>query len=471
MSTATLPPYGEIEKRRVALTSVVAAIFLTGFKIVVGVMTGSLGILAEAMHSGLDLVAAFVTFLAVHFAGKPADESHPYGHGKIESFSALFETLLLFATCGWIITEAVERLFFHPKPVEPNVWAFVVMVVSIVVDYGRSRALLRVAKKYKSQALEADALHFSTDIWSSLVVLLGLVLVKVADFFPEHEGWLNKADTVAALGVAVIVLWVSWQLVKSTLDVLLDRAPKGFADEVKELALGIPGVVGCDRVRVRHVGPTAFVDLVISVPRTMPLERAHGVSDELEEVLERRHPMTDVVVHFEPVAMPDEDWTDRAQAVAGEMGHYVHDVRLHQVGDKRSLFFHLEVDPLLTLADAHDLADRIESEIKTRFPEIADVNTHIENRADMVNEGTPAEELGPEMTTLVEGCLKGIPELACHELQVYREGDQLVLALHCDAEGNRTVAEAHRLASRLEEAIRQGHPTIKRVQIHVEPRA
>jgi cation diffusion facilitator family transporter len=469
VTSESLLPYGDAEKSRVALTSVMAAVFLTVFKIVVGLMTGSLGILAEAMHSGLDLVAAVVTYVAVYFAGKPADENHPYGHGKIESFSALFETVLLFATCGWIFYEAVERLFFHPVEVQSSIWAFVVMAVSIGVDFGRSRALRRVAKKYKSQALEADALHFSTDIWSSVVVLVGLGLVKSADYI-GHKEWLTRADAIAALGVAVIVLWVSWQLVASTLDVLLDRAPKGFADEVKALARGIPGVVDCRRVRVRHVGMTTFLDMVIDVPRSMPLERAHGVSSELEELVTRRHPHADVVVHFEPVTMPEEDWTDRVQAVAGEMGHYVHDVRVHQVDGKRVIYYHLEVDPMFSLSDAHDLADRIESEVQGRFPDIDEVSTHIESRADVVNEGVPAEDARASVEALIQDALRPIPELACHELQVYREGTRLVLALHCDLEGHHTISEAHRLTSRLEEAIRHGNPAIARVQIHVEPR-
>jgi cation diffusion facilitator family transporter len=469
VTSETLPPFGEAEKRRVAFTSVLAAIFLTSFKIVVGVMTGSLGILAEAVHSGLDLVASVVTFVAVHFAGKPADENHLYGHGKIESFSALFETILLFVTCGWIIYEGIERLFFHPRTVQPSIWAFVVMGVSMLIDFGRSTALRRVAQKYKSQALEADALHFSTDIWSSVVVLFGLFLVKAADWFPASKEWLTKADALAAMGVAVIVFWVSWQLVKSTLDVLLDRAPHGFAEEVKELAQGIPGVVDCRRVRVRHVGPTAFIDLVIDVPRTMPLERAHGVSDELEEMLVRRHPQADVVVHFEPVAIPEEDWTDRVQAVAGEMGHYVHDVRVHLVDDKRIVYCHLEVDPMLSLSDAHDLADRIEDEIKNRFADVDEVNTHIEGRADMVNEGEPAEDARPAVEALLKDSLKQIPGLSCHDVRVYRESKRLVLALHCDVDGKNTVYEAHRLTSQLEEALRQGNPSISRVQIHIEP--
>jgi len=468
LSHETLEPYGDNEKRRVALTSVLAAVFLTTFKIVVGIMTGSLGILAEAMHSGLDLAAAAVTFLAVHLAGKPADDDHPYGHGKIESFSALFETLLLVATCGWIIYEVMERLFFHSVKVDPSAWGFVVMGVSIAVDWGRSKALLRVATKYKSQALEADALHFSTDIWSSAVVILGLLLVKASDYV-GHKDLLEKADAVAALGVAVIVLWVSWRLVKSTVDVLLDRAPKGLADEVLKTAREVPGVVDCRRVRVRHVGPTAFVDLVIDVPRTMPLERAHAVSDELEKRLAQKHPQADIVVHFEPVAVPTEDWTARVQAVAGETGHYVHGVRVQEIEGKRVVYYHLEVDPMATLKDAHDLADRIEEELKKRIPGLVEVNTHIENRSDVVVEGEPAEDKIGEVEGLLRDVSRQVPDMTCHDLKVYREGNRLVLALHCDLDGKRTVAEAHRLSSKLEEALRRGNSEIARVQIHVEP--
>ena len=199
------------EKRSVALYSVLAALLLTGTKIAVGLWTGSLGIMAEALHSGLDLAAALVTLWAVRVSGRPADAEHAYGHGKIENLSALFETVLLLGTCVWIIWEAVARLFFHaPVHVDANLWAFLVVILSIIVDYSRSRALMRVAKKYESQALEADALHFSTDIWSSLVVLVGLLGVLAA-----HEldiAWLAKADAVAALGVAAVVAWISLQL-------------------------------------------------------------------------------------------------------------------------------------------------------------------------------------------------------------------------------------------------------------------
>ena len=219
-------------------------------------MTGSLGILAEAAHSALDLVAALMTLFAVRVSGKPADEQHLYGHGKIENLSALFETLLLLATCVWIIYEAIDRLFYHPVKVEASIWAFIVMATSIIIDVTRSRILYKAARKYNSQALEADALHFSTDIWSSSVVILGLILLKLSELFPKLA-WLDKADAIAALGVALIVIYVSIQLGYRTIMGLLDTAPKGSVEKVKAIAESIPGVIRLPRrahplIRVRN---------------------------------------------------------------------------------------------------------------------------------------------------------------------------------------------------------------------------
>src|SRR5215467_7163482 len=165
------------EKRAVAGNSVLAAIAITVLKIIVGITTGSLGILSEAAHSGLDLVAALVTFFSVRVSDKPADADHQYGHGKVENFSAFLETGLLLLTCVWIVYEAIKRLMVHNVEIEPSLAAFLVMFFSIAVDTWRSRALRRIASKYDSQALQADALHFSTDIWSSSVVIIGLALV------------------------------------------------------------------------------------------------------------------------------------------------------------------------------------------------------------------------------------------------------------------------------------------------------
>lgn len=288
------------EKNQAALTSVVAAIGLTAFKIVVGILTNSLGILAEAAHSGLDLVAALVTFFAVRLSSKPADREHNYGHGKIENLSALFETLLLLATCVWIIYEAIQRLFVQPEvEVDPSIWAFIVMGASIIIDAGRSKVLYRAAKKYNSQALEADALHFSTDIWSSSVVIFGLVCVLLSRLVPSLE-FLKHADAVAALGVACIVIYVSVELGMRTIHGLLDTAPKGLAEKIKVTMEEVPGVVDCHNVRVRGSGAHLFLDVHVLVDGDIPTRDAHALTEILEKKVDELSPGADVTIHVEP---------------------------------------------------------------------------------------------------------------------------------------------------------------------------
>jgi cation diffusion facilitator family transporter len=299
MHTVTAREQANQEKNAVALASVMAAIGLTIFKLVVGIMTNSLGILAEAAHSGLDLVAALVTFFAVRWSGHPADQEHQYGHGKVENLSALFETGLLLLTCVWIIYEALRRLLFQTAVVDATFWAFLVMFVSIGVDISRSRMLSRTAIKYNSQALEADALHFSTDIWSSVVVILGLVGVKLADNYLQFQRLAN-ADAIAALLVACIVILISVRLGVRAVQGLLDRAPLGLREQVQETAQSIAGVVDCHQVRVRTSGPEMFVDLHITVDPQLSLQHAHDLTEQVEEAIQKLVPNADVTVHVEP---------------------------------------------------------------------------------------------------------------------------------------------------------------------------
>ena len=288
-----------IDKRTAALSSVWSAVFLTTLKVVVGLLSGSLGILAEAAHSGLDFIAALVTYLAVHFASKPADREHLYGHGKVENLSALFETLLLLVTCVWIVNESVERLGAKDVKVDASIWAFGVMIVSIIVDVSRARMLYRAAKAHNSQALEADALHFSTDIWSSAVVIMGLVGVKIAALNPALA-YLKKADAVAALLVAAIVIWVSLQLGYRTVMALLDSAPHGMAEQIKAKVEAIEGVMDCHAVRIRPSGPQYFVDVHVTVNGDRPLREVHALTDRIEEAIQEITPRADVTVHPEP---------------------------------------------------------------------------------------------------------------------------------------------------------------------------
>jgi cation diffusion facilitator family transporter len=292
----------ENEKNSAALSSVAAAVFLTGVKIVVGLLSGSLGILAEAAHSTLDFAAAIITFFAVRAASKPADQGHAYGHGKVENLSALVETLLLLATCAWIIYQSVSRLLSGQVVVKASVWTFAVMIVSIIVDFTRSRMLYRIAAKHRSQALEADALHFSSDVWSSLVVIVGLTGVRLGEWFPSLA-ILEKADALAGLAVAGLVVWVSLKLGLRATQALLDASPEGVAERIKSRVEQMDMVYDCHAVRVRNSGPLYFVDLHITLDGNLTLRAAHDLTEQVERVVNEILPEADVTVHPEPTAI------------------------------------------------------------------------------------------------------------------------------------------------------------------------
>jgi len=289
------------EKRNAALNSLFAAVALTAMKLVVGIATNSLGIIAEAAHSALDLVAAGVTYLAVRISGKPADLDHLFGHGKAENLSALIEALLLLATAGWILFEGFQRLLGDAPEVNPSFWAFLVMGISIAVDYSRSRMLYRTARKHNSQALEADALHFKTDIWSSSVVILGLLGVLVSRSMPSLD-WLARADALAAMIVAVIVLVVSGELGWRTVQALLDAAPRGMAESVCRAVEASEGVLDCHRVRVRSSGPQYFIDFHVTMDGARSLEETHVLVENVEDRVRSLVPGSDVTVHVDPVS-------------------------------------------------------------------------------------------------------------------------------------------------------------------------
>lgn len=279
------------EKKRVALFSVLAAIFLTGFKLIVGLATGSLGILSEALHSGFDLVAAVITYFSVRISDKPADREHNYGHGKIENFSAFIETILLLITCGWIIYEAVNRLSSGKTHIDINIWSYIVVISSILIDVTRSRALYKVARKHNSQALEADALHFSTDIWSSAVVLFGLICANFGFFF---------ADSIAALVVALIVLYVSYKLGKRAVDVLLDKAPQETIIKVQSFLENYPYIKYFHSLKVRTAGADTFIKFNIHVEPEATLKEVHELCDKIEKELISIIPRSEIFIHAEP---------------------------------------------------------------------------------------------------------------------------------------------------------------------------
>ncbi|MFQ5664346.1 MAG: cation diffusion facilitator family transporter [Terriglobia bacterium] len=462
------------EKKSVALTSLLAALLLVTLKTAVGLSTHSLGVLSEAAHSGLDLVAAAITYFSVRVSDRPADADHQYGHGKFENFAAFLETGLLLIACAWIVWEAVHRLFFKAVPVEPSVWAFAVMGVSIAIDNARARALARVARKYNSQALEADALHFRTDVWSSSVVILGLLGVLLAD----RLGWpgLRAADPIAALVVAGIVVWISVRLGKRTVDVLLDAAPAGLRAQVEAAAATVEGVLSVDRVRTRRAGTRTFVDVTIAVPRTIPFERVHSISDEVEEAVRNLLGPTDVMVHMEPRAPAGENLFDQVRAIAQRHNLLVHELSAHQVregpGEPGRLILELdaEVDETLTLGAAHTLADRVEQEIYRELPQVSQINTHIETLGREVVPAAELEELARALEAHLRDAPYHFPELLdCHDVQVRQVEGKIVASWHATLDAGLPIRRVHDLTQELEARTLRHFPQLFRLTIHTEP--
>ena len=450
------------EKKSIALSSVFAGLALTGMKLIVGLSTNSLGILSEAAHSGLDLLAALITYFAVSVSDKPADKDHLYGHGKTENISALFETILLVVTCGWIIWEGVERLTTGSVHVEATVWSFGVIVVSIAVDFSRSRALSRVAKKYGSQALEADALHFSSDIWSSLTVLVGLVFV--------YFGY-TSLDAVAALAVAVIVLGVSYRLGRRTIDALMDRVPDGLARQIEEKIKTVDGVQEVRSLRVRMSGSKAFVDATVGLRRSLPFERAHHIVDDIERTIQAVHPEVDITVHPEPMQTQDESVLDRVRMIVIEKGlPSPHNLEVHHSGGGYFIDFHVEYKKGNTFVEAHTLASEIEEQIRKEISPVEKVTIHLEEYLADPGEPMHATEDERALCSAIEKLiLRDRRVLACADISVLRHATDYHVTLTCRMDSGRTLEEVHQIIAEVETQLYQTFEKVRRVTLHAEP--
>jgi cation diffusion facilitator family transporter len=455
------------EKRAVAGNSVIAALIITSLKIIVGITTGSLGILSEAAHSGLDLIAALVTFFSVRVSDKPADADHQYGHGKVENFSAFIETGLLLLTCVWIIYEALTRLFFHSVEIEPTIAAFLVMFLSIAIDVWRSRSLGRVARKYDSQALEADALHFSTDIWSSSVVILGLGLVQLGHTYAIP--WLRDADPIAALFVAGVVVYVSWRLARKTIDALLDAAPAGIRNQILGNIGTVDGVLDVDRVRIRRAGNRYFADVSLGLARNFTFQRSEQVAAEVTRRVHEVLPEADVMVHPIPRARHAENIFDRIRAVATRNNFNVHDVSVQDLNGHLHVEQHLELDERLSMKQAHDEVTRLETEMRNDIPEISTILTHIESEPATIERGEQIVR-EPELEQHLKNIVKEFPEvLDVHEFQFKKFRDRLYVSCHCTLPDAMPLSRVHDVQTALEIRFKHDAPELFRVLIHPEP--
>src|SRR6185312_15076560 len=455
------------EKRAVAGNSVVAAIGITALKILVGVSTGSLGILSEALHSGLDLVAAVITLFSVRVSDKPADADHQYGHAKVENFSAFLETGLLLLTCAWIVWEAVKRLFYHSVEIEPSIWAFLVKLFSIGVDYWRSRKLQHIADKYDSQALHADALHFRTDIWSSSVVILGLMLVTIGEKF--EISWLRVADPLAALAVACVVVTVSWRLARQTMDALLDAAPAGIRNQVISAVQRVPGVIEVDRVRIRRAGNHYFADLTVGFGRNLTFQRSEQLAAEVVATVTRLLPDVDVVVHSTALPLRGENMFDRIRAVASSNNLSVHDISIQDLDGRLHVEQHLELNEMLSLKEAHDFVTVLESEIREKVPEISTILTHIESEPARIETAHHLVE-EPALEEKLRAVTVEFPQVIdLHDFEFKRVAGKLYVSCHCTMSDGLPLSQVHEVMTAIETRFKQVDAELFRVLIHPEP--
>lgn len=458
------------EKRSAAGTSVLVACALTSLKILVGVLTGSLGILSEAAHSGLDLTAALATYFSVSVADRPADESHPFGHGKVENLSALLETALLLVTCALVVGEALRRLYLHHASVHVSLWAYGVMLTSMVVDGLRARRLSRIARRYNSQALEADALHFATDVYGSGLVVLGLILIQVGDRWKLPA--LGTADPVAALCVAGISIGISLRLGKRTVDALVDAAPKGVSDRITRAVLRVPGVLRQDRIRVRQSGGRLFVDLRVTLQSNVALEHAQAVVDSVEAKVLELSPAADVMVHASPRIPASSELIERVRAIAHRRNYQVHDVAAYEVEGRVNVSLDLELDPGLRLDEAHARATDLERGIQQEIREVGDVNIHLEPRIERVESAEATGSVAGRMERKLERVARGVPGvLDCHVVEAHQVGPSVVVSLHCTLDPDLPVTHVHEITEDVEFRFRRAFPQISRVNIHAEPKS
>jgi cation diffusion facilitator family transporter len=463
-------------KRSAAQSSVLAALGITLLKVLTGILTGSLGMLSEAAHSFIDLIASAITLWTVRVADRPADEEHNYGHGKLESLSAAFETVLMVASCLWIARASIHRVVHHTHlDLRWSVWPFAVLLLSMAVDYTRSRSLHKVAQQHRSDALEADAVHFGTDIWSSAAVFFGLLAAFAGERL--HIPSLEYADPIAALVVAAIILRVTWRLARQAIDSLLDATPVEMREQIRRDLVrdleAADGVLAVERVRVRRSGSNYFVDLTLSLPRNLTFQRSEQITFAATDAVRRLLPGADVVIHTVPTATLDESVFDRIRAVAARSNLAIHDVSVRQYDGALHVEQHLEVTETMPLRQAHDIATALETEIRREIPGIATLLTHIESEPATI---ATTSQIDPSknLENQLRATASHFPEiLDIHEISLTRghggAANSVQVNCHCTLPDDLPMEAVHEVITNFESEFRLDHPQVARVFIHPEP--
>jgi cation diffusion facilitator family transporter len=448
-------------KTRVAAISVFASAAMAAAKFVVGILIGSLALVSEALHSLVDVVATVITWLVVRVSDLPADEEHHYGHGKLESISALGVIAMLYVLAGGILVASWARLREGTPPPAISAIPFAVLLVDIAVNFWRARALHRAAHETQSQALAADALHFASDVLGSIAVIIGLALSAMGYVW---------GDSAAAIAVAVMIAVLGLRLARSTVETLLDRAPDGASEKARDAIRGVAGVVGIERLRIRMVGATHFVDATVEVPRTFPIDRVDEIKKRAEDALATALGEADLTFTAVPVALDNESVRERIMVIARNSGLAVHHVTVHDLGGHLTVSIDLEVDGDMPLAEAHDIAHGLEHDIREEFGADVEVDTHIEPLQPEMPFGADAT---PDRVEAIRAALTRFAETTAihdvHNVRVRNTDAGEIVNFHCRAEPSMSVIRVHDNVDEIERALRRAFPTVKRVISHAEP--
>jgi cation diffusion facilitator family transporter len=456
------------EKRQVALNSMLAATLMTVLKLITGILSGSLGVLSDAAHSGLDLAGAAMTFFSVRVSDLPADEDHTYGHGKIENLSTIGEVILMAASSVWIVYEALMRIFVHTVELRHSIWPVLVVLSSIGVDFWRSRKLREVAIRTGSPALATDAFHFSSDIWSSVAVLIGLAASWVGTYF--GISWLDYADPVAAIVVSILILRLTIMLGHEAVGVLMDKIPADTRRTIMQDVAKVPGVLAIEQARVRRSGPQYFADMTLALPRRYTFEHTDALVQAARSAVQRTLPEADVVIHTVPRDERAENVFDRVRAVAARNNVSVHDLSIQSLHGRLRVEQHVELDENLPLRKAHEFVSDLEAEILRAAPEIDSVLTHIESEPATIEQPSEFDEEDKRIEYALLQSTHPFSEIIdVHEITVGRTAEHVYVTCHCTLPDDLPMHRVHEVITALEDRFKLECPEVQRVTIHPEP--
>jgi len=453
------------KKLSIAKSSMFAAIFIVLLKFLAAYFSGSLGVLSELFHSSTDLIATIATILSVKFSSKPPDEMHNYGHEKIESFSALFQVVILIGMCAYLVYESIERIINH-VPVQISIFTFSVILICVFIDISRSRALMKVAKETKSQALEADSLHFASDVWSSVVVLIGMLFT--------YFNLSPLADPISAIVVSILIVVATFRLTKRAFDSLMDRVPPGLREKIFKEIKSMEGVEGIKNFRLRSSGSKIFIDMVILIARTKMFSRTHEIMDSVERRINELAPGADIVIHSEPTETENETINDKIRLIVNNEGFKCHDIFSHKIESDIYSELHVEIDDTNDLDLAHKKISLLEEKIKSEIPVITKLNIHLDEPSELMFDTVDVTSKSTDLIRHIENILKEKNYLKrYYDIKIVSSNDKLRVSLSCEFKSGMTFEEVHDKVTIMESKIylhiKGIYPNLANVIIHAEP--